>query len=80
MFVSSGCRACGKTQYQSGRAIIKGKWKLVTIGGDDRWELFDRQQDKTETHDLSDAYPEVVSELKRLHAEWLAECAAQAES
>ena len=59
-------------QWSNGKAVLKGKWKLVADGR--RWELFDMEKDKTETTNLSGKYPEVVSELKKLHSEWLQYC------
>ena len=59
-------------QWSRGKAVMKDKWKLVAWK--DKWELFDMEKDKTETNDLSEKYPEIVSELKTLHAEWLKHC------
>lgn len=59
-------------QWSRGKAVMKGKWKLVAWG--DKWELFDMEKDKTETNDLSGKYPKIVDELKALHAEWLTHC------
>jgi len=56
-------------QWAKGKAVMKGKWKLVAWR--DKWELFDMSRDKTETTDLSGKYPEIVTELKALHAEKL---------
>ena len=38
-------------QWSRGKAVMKGKWKLVAWK--DKWELFDMSKDKTETTDLS---------------------------
>jgi len=59
-------------QWSRGKAVMKDKWKLVAWKN--KWELFDMEKDKTETNDLSGKYPEIVSELKTLHAEWLKHC------
>jgi arylsulfatase len=66
-------------QWQNGKAIMKDNWKLVSKkkDGKDNWELFDMETDKTETTDLSAKHPEVVSELKSLHKEWLIYCAEE---
>ncbi len=60
-------------QWSRGKAVLKGKWKLVAWGN--KWELFDMEKDKTETTDISAKYPEVVNELKALHEKWLVHCA-----
>jgi arylsulfatase len=65
-------------QWSKGKAVLKGKWKLVAWGK--KWELFDMEKDKTETTDLSATYPEVVNELKSLHEEWLVRCGKRIES
>jgi arylsulfatase A-like enzyme len=62
-------------QWSKGKAVLKGKWKLVAW--EEKWELFDMEKDKTETTDLSDKYPEVVDELKELHTKWLQQCLAR---
>jgi arylsulfatase len=63
-------------QWQNGRAIRDGHWKLVskrvrktTVPED--WELYDMRVDKTETNDLSKSQPEVVARLDKMHGEWL---------
>ncbi|OXU14964.1 arylsulfatase [Sedimentisphaera salicampi] len=59
-------------QWGKGKAVLKGKWKLVAW--EKKWSLYDMENDKTETNDLSANYPEVVKELKSIHAEWLVNC------
>lgn len=55
---------------QSGkRAILQGKWKLILFNTNKdrqpRAELYNLEQDETETTDLSKQFPELVSELKK---------------
>ncbi|GAG29590.1 unnamed protein product, partial [marine sediment metagenome] len=64
-------------KWANGKAVLKGKWKLVAWGK--KWELFDMEKDKTETTDLSATHPEVVNELKSLHEEWLVRCGKRIE-
>jgi len=64
-------------KWSRGKAVLKGKWKLVAWGKE--WELFDMEKDKTETVDLSGKHPEVVNELKTLHEKWLVHCASSIE-
>ncbi len=59
-------------QWSRGKAVLKGKWKLVAWR--EKWELYDMEKDKTETTDLSAKHPEVVNELKALHEKWLVHC------
>ena len=59
--------------YGKGKAVRYQNWRLVS---DDlsAWRLYNMDTDKTETRDLSQEYPEVVSQLNEMHATWLASC------
>ena len=56
------------------RAIRKGNWKLISRSSRDPWELYDLETDKTELHDLSGKYPEVVDELSKMWEAWAVRC------
>lgn len=66
-------------QHETHSAARKGNWKIVT--DDDRaesiqWELYDLTNDRSETENVADEHPHVVSELsdewhkfaRRVHA------------
>ncbi|MEW4527987.1 arylsulfatase [Maioricimonas sp. JC845] len=55
-------------EHEGNRAIREGKWKLVAKENKP-WELYDMETDRTELHDLSDRYPDLVA---RLEAKWQA--------
>lgn len=69
------------TQYYSmlgTRAIYHNGWKAVARHGaisgnghfmDDKWELYHVEEDRTETHDLAEQYPD---KLKEMIATWFA--------
>ena len=59
-------------QWQSGKAIRKGKWKLVS-DNKGPWELYNMDIDETETNDLVNEFPEVVKELTTDWGNWLKE-------
>ncbi|MBY0506942.1 MAG: sulfatase-like hydrolase/transferase [Bryobacteraceae bacterium] len=60
-----------------GRAVRKGKWKLVEFG--DRFsQLFDLEADVGERRDLSAQHPEVVQDLRASWQAWSAEMAKPA--
>jgi arylsulfatase len=64
--------------YRLGKALRSGNWKIVAssaegIGGDGRWELYDMSVDKTETNNLADAMPHLVTELAALYDAWRAD-------
>jgi arylsulfatase len=50
-------------EHEANRALRRGKWKLVAKGEDGPWELYDMTEDRTETNDLADAYPDRVEEM-----------------
>jgi arylsulfatase len=67
-------------QWSRGKAVRRGKWKLVCWGSrktktksqDPAWELYDMEADRTELNDLSGKHPEIVKELAGLHEKWAA--------
>ncbi len=63
------------TQYfelRGQRAITHGKWRAIAMHkpdtdfADDRWMLFDTENDFSESTDLADKYPAKVEEMKKL--------------
>jgi arylsulfatase A-like enzyme len=51
-----------------GYAVRQGNWKLVS--GDENWELYDLESDRTELHDLAPEFPERVEKMIRMWEEW----------
>ncbi|MFC2080020.1 arylsulfatase [Bacteroidota bacterium] len=56
-------------QFNKGKAIIDGNWKLVTKGKAE-WELYNLDQDGTETKNLAKQEPEKAEELKSKWEKW----------
>ena len=56
-------------QWNKGRAVRQGKWKLVMVRGGE-WELYDVEADGTELNDLAEALPEKAAELEALWNAW----------
>jgi arylsulfatase len=54
------------------RAVRKGKWKIVSDYEKNKWELYDLENDRGETSDISTQYPEVVRELAFDYVQWSA--------
>ncbi|MVM41696.1 sulfatase-like hydrolase/transferase [Spirosoma sp. HMF3257] len=52
------------------RAVRKGKWKIVSIFPQNKWQLFDLEADRGETTDLATKHPEIVSELNVDYETW----------
>ncbi len=55
---------------RSVHAVRKGKWRLMKILEEERWQLYDITADPGETLDLSTKNPEIVEELARHYKEW----------
>lgn len=51
-------------EHFGSKAIRKGKWKLVQLGDNSPWELFNLSMDRTETNNLASQHPEIVKELE----------------
>lgn len=62
-------------EYMRNKAVRQGKWKLVTVG-DNPWELYNMETDRTELNDLSAKMPEKVAELAGLYEAWVRRCKA----
>ncbi len=57
-------------EHQGNRAVLSGKWKLVSKYPEDVWELYDIESDRTEGIDLSKENPDVVGKLSKAYDEW----------
>jgi len=55
------------------RAVRQGKWKLVWGSNRKTWELYDMENDRTETEDLSKQFPDKVLELEAVWMKWAKE-------
>lgn len=60
-------------EHEGNSAVRLGKWKLVREYPGD-WELYDMDEDRTETNDLAAAFPEVRDELVARYDEWARRC------
>lgn len=62
-------------EHEANRAVIDGEWKLVSKRTKKSpytsdWELFNLKEDRTETNNLVEKYPEKASELQDLWENW----------
>lgn len=55
-------------EWNEGRAVHTQNWKLVQWG--EQWELYNRQNDLTETQNLADEYPDTVDFLEAKWQQW----------
>lgn len=49
--------------HEGHKALRVGEWKVVSLGGDAPWELYNLHADRSETHDLSGENPEKTRDL-----------------
>ena len=62
-------------EHEGNRAVRKGDWKMVSrfdyqLNKELPWELYNLENDRSETSDLIEKYPEKVQELKAIYKEW----------
>ena len=56
-------------EHEGNRAILKDNWKLVSAYPDE-WELYDLEDDRTETNNLAKNHPLKRIEMEKLYQEW----------
>ena len=57
-------------EHEGNAAVRAGDWKLVRLGRNGPWELYDLKADRTEQHDLAASQPERVRELSAKWEDW----------
>lgn len=58
-------------EHEGNRMVRKGNWKLVSANfREDKWELYNIKDDRTEQNDLIKKYPKKATELKNAYFEW----------
>jgi arylsulfatase len=57
-------------EHEGNAAVRVGDWKLVRLGRNGPWELYDLKADRTELHDLALAQPERAKELAAKWDAW----------
>ena len=65
--------------HEGNRAVRVGDWKLVAAGLSSPWELYDLRNNRTESRNLADRYPEMVQKLSKLWTERGEEFVAQSQ-
>lgn len=61
-------------EHEGNRMVRKGKWKLVSAHlHQDKWELYDISTDRTEQHNVSDKFPQIVKQLSEEYEIWAKE-------
>ena len=57
-------------EHEGNAAIRVGDWKLVRLGRNGPWELYNLKTDRTELHDLASAQPERAAQLAAKWNAW----------
>jgi arylsulfatase len=56
-------------QHEGNRALRWGEWKIVAAGKDAQWELYNMNDDRSETIDLANLHADVVDRLSKKWSE-----------
>ena len=60
-------------EHEGNAAVRIGKWKLVRKYPGP-WELYDMEQDRTETNDLASRHPDMVKDMREQYDAWAERC------
>jgi len=63
-------------EHEGNRAVRIGDWKLVAAHNE-KWQLYNLAEDRTEAHDLASSQPEKVAELKTAYETWATRCGVE---
>jgi arylsulfatase len=57
-------------EHENNKAIRQGNWKLVSRQEKKKWELYDIENDRIESNDLSEKYPDIVKDMSLKWEAW----------
>jgi len=57
-------------EWSRGKAVREGDWKIVAWGKDAPWELYNIEEDPTETNNIASSHPDVVEHMDQLFNDW----------
>ncbi|MFQ6115439.1 MAG: sulfatase/phosphatase domain-containing protein, partial [bacterium] len=60
-------------EHLGNQAIRQGNWKLVLDHELNEWELYNLEEDRTETHNVVRDYPQKAKEMSEMWLEWAKE-------
>jgi arylsulfatase len=60
-------------QFGQAKALRRGNYKLVRYGNDP-WELYDLNEDRTELDNLAEKHPDTVHHMSALWQQWFDDC------
>ena len=59
--------------WKQGSAVRLDDWKIVKLGENNSWELYNMKNDPCENNNLALKFPIKVSELNQLYKTWITE-------
>ena len=57
-------------EWSGNRAVWLEHWKAVSIYPENKWQLYDIENDRTEAIDLAEQHPEVLKQIEALYSAW----------
>ncbi len=57
-------------EWAGNRAVWNGNWKAVSKYPENKWELYDLKNDRTESTNLASKYPQVLTDLDMVYQKW----------
>lgn len=57
-------------EWAGNRAVWSGNWKAVSNYPENKWELYDLKNDRTESNNLASKFPEVLADLDTVYHNW----------
>ena len=54
--------------------ISRDGWKIVRPGQKAEWELYNLNEDRSETHNVAAQHPEIVEKMVKAYDEWTERC------
>ncbi len=57
-------------EWRNGKAVRDAKWKIVAHGKEAAWELYNMNEDPTESNNLAKSNPEIVTYMNGFFESW----------
>ena len=57
-------------EWSGNRMVRKGKWKLISLYPQNKWELYDMDNDRSENIDIAKDNPSIVAEMNAAYLSW----------
>ena len=57
-------------EHEGNRAVRSGNWKLVSKYPENKWALYNMEEDRSEMNDMGTIHPEKIAEMETLYNKW----------